>query len=66
MIDKEILDILACPKCKGDLLYFEQFFVCENCLLRYEIIEGIPDFLVEDAVSITEDELKKLKDEGLS
>ncbi|WP_456383706.1 Trm112 family protein [Persephonella sp.] len=63
MINREILQILACPKCKGELLYFEEFFVCENCRLRYDIIDGIPDFLIEDAKQLSEEEINKLKDE---
>jgi len=63
MINREILQILACPKCKGELLYFEEFFMCENCRLRYDIIDEIPDFLIEDAKQLSEEEIKKLKDE---
>jgi len=63
MINGEVLQILACPKCKGELLYLGEFFVCENCRLRYDIIDEIPDFLIEDAKQLSEEEIKKLKDE---
>ena len=66
MIPEEVLNILACPKCKGDLLYFETFFVCEKCRLKFEIIEDIPDFLIEDAKEITEEEIQRLKNERKS
>ena len=44
-ISKEILDILACPKCKGDLDYDENQLVCPKCDKRYEIKDGIPVFV---------------------
>ena len=53
MLKKELLDILACPKCKGDLKYEAQKkrLTCTKCRLRYSILEGdIPDMLIDDAV----------------
>ena len=49
--DKELLDILACPKCKGDLLLTpqEDGLVCEFCRLKYEIKDNIPILLIEEA-----------------
>ncbi|MDQ7056497.1 MAG: Trm112 family protein [Persephonella sp.] len=64
MIPEELLKILACPKCKGNLLHFEECFVCENCMLKFKIIDDIPDFLIDDAEEITEEQIKKLKNEG--
>ncbi|NPA58100.1 MAG: Trm112 family protein [Aquificae bacterium] len=64
MIYEEILKILACPECKGELAYLEERFICERCRLSYPVVDGIPDFLVEDAKPLSEEELKKLKDEG--
>lgn len=50
-ISKELLDILACPKCKGDihLTENEDGLVCENCKLLYEIRDDIPIMLIEEA-----------------
>ncbi len=50
-INKELLDILACPKCKGDihLNETEDGLVCEACRLVYEIREDIPIMLIEEA-----------------
>ncbi len=50
MFDKELLKILACPKCKGDLKYIEEpeSLLCEKCNKTYEIREGIPILLVEE------------------
>jgi len=51
MIDRQLLDILVCPKCKGELEYREQQkeLVCQNCRLRYEIRDGIPIMLIDEA-----------------
>ncbi len=51
MLDKELLDILACPKCKGDLEYDQenQKLICNNCRLKYDIKEDIPIMLIDDA-----------------
>jgi len=51
MLDKELLDILACPKCKGDLEYDQenQKLICNNCRLKYNIKEDIPIMLIDEA-----------------
>ena len=53
-IDKELLDILACPKCKGDLTLTKDRdgLVCEACRLKYEIRDDIPVMLIDEAVSL--------------
>jgi uncharacterized protein YbaR (Trm112 family) len=57
---KEILDILACPKCKGDLIYKEEFFICKECRLLFPIEDDIPNFIVEEAVLLDDEKLNKL------
>ena len=56
-VDKELLDILVCPKCKGDLVLTqaEDGLVCNACKLLYEIKDDIPIMLIEEARSL-EDE----------
>jgi uncharacterized protein YbaR (Trm112 family) len=51
MIDKELLEILVCPRCKGDLEYRpeQNELVCHACKLRYEIRDDIPIMLVDEA-----------------
>lgn len=49
MIDKELLEILACPECKGEVILQEDKIVCQQCGLRYPIREGIPVMLVDEA-----------------
>lgn len=53
-ISKDLLDSLACPKCKGNIILSEDGYglICLNCRLIYEIEEGIPIMLVEKAKSI--------------
>lgn len=54
MVDQELLDILACPKCKGDLEYDEkvQTLTCRACKLRYRIEDDIPIMLIDEAEKI--------------
>jgi uncharacterized protein YbaR (Trm112 family) len=49
--DRELLDILACPKCKGPvkLRADESAFECQACRLAYAIVDQIPNFLIEEA-----------------
>jgi len=51
MIDKELLDILACPVCKGNITYDEQNqkLICDACGRKYPIRDGIPIMLEEEA-----------------
>ena len=50
-ISPELLNILACPKCKGEvkLTENEDGLICESCGLLYEIREGIPVMLIDEA-----------------
>lgn len=51
-LDRSLLKILACPKCKGSLEYNEKenVLICKKCRLKYKILDGdIPDLLIEDA-----------------
>jgi uncharacterized protein YbaR (Trm112 family) len=53
MIDKELLEILACPKCKAEVRLDEgaQRIICTSptCGLRYPIRDGIPVMLIDEA-----------------
>jgi uncharacterized protein YbaR (Trm112 family) len=50
-ISKELLDILACPKCKGSLQLneSENGLICRQCRLLYEIRDDIPIMLIDEA-----------------
>jgi len=50
-VDKELLDILVCPSCRGEIEYREQeeVIVCTQCGLRYPVRDDIPVMLIEEA-----------------
>ncbi|GBC63843.1 hypothetical protein DENIS_4842 [Desulfonema ishimotonii] len=50
-IDKELLEILACPKCKGEIHLNEtgDGLICTACQLVYEIRDDIPIMLIDEA-----------------
>jgi len=50
-ISKELLDILACPQCKGNVRLNEEEteLICDTCRLCYEIRDGIPIMLIDEA-----------------
>ena len=52
-LDKRLLNILACPKCKGELAYRdlkgEESLTCNKCRLRYRVDDGIPIMLIDKA-----------------
>lgn len=54
-IDKELLDILACPKCKGDIKLTEKGdgLICDACKLIYPIKDNIPVMLIDEAVKMS-------------
>ena len=57
MISKELLDILACPKCKEPVELTEKGdgLVCKSCRLMYEIRQDIPVMLIDEAKKLEED-----------
>ena len=54
-IDPELLRILVCPQCKGELTVRtgpdggEAFLDCESCRVAYPVEDGIPVMLIEEA-----------------
>jgi uncharacterized protein YbaR (Trm112 family) len=53
-IDKELLEILACPKCKGDIRLNEEKngLICDACKLLYPIRDDIPVMLIDEAEAL--------------
>ncbi|ADH86094.1 Trm112 family protein [Desulfurivibrio alkaliphilus] len=51
MLNPQLLEILACPKCKGPVKLNEQEsgLVCDKCKLLYEIRDEIPIMLIDEA-----------------
>jgi uncharacterized protein YbaR (Trm112 family) len=50
-LSPRLLEKLACPKCKGELLYREEAgrLDCNACRLSYRIADGIPVLLIDEA-----------------
>lgn len=50
----QLLSILVCPKCKGELEYreAESSLVCHRCALRYPVREDIPIMLLDEATPL--------------
>ena len=53
-VDAQLLEILVCPKCKGDLEYreSESSLVCHACALRYPVRDDIPIMLIDEATPL--------------
>jgi uncharacterized protein YbaR (Trm112 family) len=51
MIDKELLEILACPACRAEVRLDEGAgrIICQGCGRRYPIRDGIPVMLIDEA-----------------
>ena len=51
-LSSDLLQILVCPKCKGELEYREgpeEALVCHACRLVYAVDDGIPIMLIDEA-----------------
>lgn len=61
--DKKLLDIIACPVCKGKLLYKSEqnALICRFDRLSYPIKENIPVLLETEATALTLDQMDDLK-----
>jgi uncharacterized protein YbaR (Trm112 family) len=61
VLSKELLEILACPKCKGEIFLKEKGdgLVCKACRLVYPIKEDIPIMLIDEALPLQGEDQKK-------
>lgn len=62
MIDKKLLDILACPLCKSPLIYdkSKQELICKADRIAFPIRDDIPVMLEDEARELTNDEVDAL------
>ena len=62
MLDKKLLEILACPICKGELHYDKNAkeLVCAVDKLAFPIRDGVPVMLTAEARAMSSDELESL------
>jgi hypothetical protein len=54
-LDRELLDILACPNCRGEVEYREAegFIVCVGkCGYKYPVRDDIPVMLIDEAIRL--------------
>lgn len=53
-ISKELLDIIACPNCRGTVYINkeESGLICDVCKLLYEIRDDIPIMLIGEAIKL--------------
>jgi hypothetical protein len=61
-MDKRLLSILVCPLCKSGLRLDEQRheLICHIDKLAYPIRDGIPVMLVDEARTLTPEEMQAL------
>jgi len=55
VLSKDLLAILACPKCKGEIVPddgHDRLF-CHACKLAYPVRDGIPVMLVDEALPLS-------------
>jgi len=62
VLDPKLLEILACPKDKGPLLYFpdEESLYNPRLKMRYRITDDIPIMLIDEAETVDDDEDRRL------
>jgi uncharacterized protein len=53
-LDAQLLEIIACPKCKGrlELKFDASALLCRACGLAYPVVDEIPNLITEDAQPI--------------
>ncbi|WP_395072710.1 Trm112 family protein [Hyphococcus sp.] len=61
-MDKRLLDILVCPQTKGPLVYdrARSELLSKKAGLAYPVRDGVPIMLVDEARSLSDEELQKL------
>lgn len=62
-MDSKLLDILVCPLCKSPLVYrkAEQELVCKADRLAFQVKDGIPVMLADEARKMTAEEVDQLR-----
>ena len=61
-VPKQLMKILACPQCKGNVKEKGMFIICKKCKLAYPVLdEDVPDMLIDDAWKLSKAEKNKFK-----
>ena len=55
-VPRQLLEILVCPKCRGELEYREpeSALLCKQCRLKYPVRDGIPIMLIDESIPLSE------------
>lgn len=63
MVDEKLLEILACPACKGGIEYDKENekLICQKCGRRYPVRDGIPVMLIDEA-ELPEEKTRKAQE----
>jgi uncharacterized protein YbaR (Trm112 family) len=48
-VSADLMAILRCPRCRGELVSRPGALGCEKCKLAFAVRDGVPNFLLEDA-----------------
>ena len=56
MLNQDLLDILICPKCKGEIRLSSNndYIICDQCSLAYKLDNDMPIMLIDNAVNSKE------------
>jgi uncharacterized protein YbaR (Trm112 family) len=70
MLAPELAAIIVCPKSKQPMIYFprgeldrdeaEAFLLCPGSRLRYRIVGGVPNLLVDEAIPCSQSDVDRL------
>lgn len=54
-LSKDLLEILACPQCKGKVVPDDHHdtLICHACKLAYPVRDGIPVMLIDEALPLS-------------
>ncbi len=62
MIDRKLLEIMACPKCKGNIKEKGMFLLCRRCGLAFPVLDGsIPNMILNEAWPLKKAEKSRFK-----
>ena len=45
----DIMSVMACPECRGNVERKGGFIICRKCGLAFPVLGSVPDMLIEDA-----------------
>lgn len=61
-VDPKLLEMLVCPQTRGPLVYDRQKseLLSKKAMLAYPIRDGVPIMLIDEARTISDDEMESL------